>query len=280
MKDRRFEGYLLVTDMNGTLLDSAKQISGENRAAIERFTSLGGRFTLATGRIAGSVRPFVEQLPVNTPAILYNGAVIHDFSRGEAIWERTLSASAKEAVGRVLERFPGIGAELYVRGGAAPYVLQENETTERHRAVEKFPLLRLNSYDDVSEPWIKLLFAWEPSLLDEAVPEIVRLTAGTEVDWVRSDDKYFEMLAPEATKGHALERLAAELGIPMERCIALGDHLNDLEMIRRAGIGIAVANAHPELLDAAKRHGKHHNEHAIADVIEWLEEQVRQGTLA
>ncbi len=279
MRDRRFEGYLLVTDMDGTLLDSAKQISWGNRAAIERFTSLGGRFTLATGRIAGSVRPFVQQLPVNAPAILYNGAVIHDFSRGEVVWERTLPASAKEAVGRVLERFPGIGAELYVRGEEAPYVLQENETTERHRAVEKFPLRQLHSYDDVSGPWIKLLFAWEPPLLDEAVSEIVRLTAGTEVDWVRSDDKYFEMLPAEATKGHALERLAAELGIPMERCIALGDHLNDLEMIRRAGIGIAVANAHPELLDAAKRRGKHHNEHAIADAIEWLEEQARQGTL-
>ncbi|MED4600140.1 Cof-type HAD-IIB family hydrolase [Paenibacillus validus] len=273
MDRKRFEGYLLVTDMDGTLLNAQKEISKENLAAIERFVAQGGLFTVATGRIVEPAGYFVKQLPVNTPAILYNGAVIYDYSREEAIWQSELPDAGKAALQQVVEAFPGIGAEIYVQGEPYPYVLRENEWTARHRQIERFPYQPIDDVTKVPPDWLKVLFAWEPERLDQTSEAIVRLTEAAQIEWVRSDDRYFEMLARGATKGHALELLTDKIGIAMERCVAIGDHLNDLEMIRRAGIGVAVENAHPLLIEAANRKGKHHQEHAVADVIEWLEAQ-------
>lgn len=274
MDRNKFAGYLLVTDMDGTLLDSEKRISPENEAAIRRFTEQGGRFTLATGRIAASAKPYADRLPLNAPAILYNGVVIHDFKRGENVWEQTLPVSCAGVLERVKSKFPGIGIEIYPQGADIPYFLQDNLMTERHRRIEGFPERPISSPGEAPGPWSKILFAWDPELLDEYTDTIVAQTQGAEIEWVRSDDRYLEILPFGATKGHALERLMDMLDIPRENTIALGDHLNDLEMIRRAGTGIAVANAHPNLLSEAKRRGVHHNEHAIADAVAWLERRI------
>ncbi|CAG7622096.1 Cof-type HAD-IIB family hydrolase [Paenibacillus allorhizosphaerae] len=275
--ERIFEGCLLVTDMDGTLLDRDKKISLENREAIERFVAQGGLFTIATGRIAVSARPYVEQLPVGAPAILYNGAVIYDFAQGERTWSKNLPASAKEVVERVIRRFPGIGVEVYETTNDYPTIAQNNEITLRHQQIESVPFQKADRLELVPEPWIKVLFAWEPERIDEVSAAVGELTGDADVLWVRSDDKYLELLSSGASKGHALERLMQQLGISRDRCLAMGDHLNDLEMIRRAGVGVAVANAHPELLGAAVHCCKHHEEHAVADAIGWWEAQLRSA---
>ncbi|MCZ8511341.1 Cof-type HAD-IIB family hydrolase [Paenibacillus filicis] len=275
MESQLFSGYLLVTDMDGTLLGADKSISPDNLAAIERFTAQGGRFTLATGRIASSVRRYAEQLPLGAPAILCNGAMIYDFASGETVWERMLPVSDAEGIiQRMLSLYPQIGVEIYPKGWDVPFFRNENEVTQRHERMEKF---RRRADSAPAEPWIKVLFAWEPARLDAITPHLQELTGSAEVEWIRSDDKYLELLAKDSTKGHALEALTRRLGMDPAKSIAMGDHLNDLEMIRRAGVGVAVANAHPELRAAAGHHAKHHEEHAVADVIEWLEQRIRSG---
>ncbi|TVY06732.1 Cof-type HAD-IIB family hydrolase [Paenibacillus cremeus] len=273
MDQKVFSGCLLVTDLDGTLLGSDKQISKENLAAIERFVEEGGLFTIATGRITASARRYVEQLPVKAPAILYNGAVVYDYERDETVWAKELPESVIGVMERAMQRFPELGVEIYEENGDSPYIVRENETTLRHRAIERFPEKAAPDYTTLSKPWMKVLFAWEPKRLDEVAAVAEELKGTADVIWVRSDDKYLELLPAGASKGHALEQLAAQLGIHSEHCVAMGDHLNDLEMIRRAGIGIAVANAHPDLLQEANHCCKHHNDHAVADVIAWWEEK-------
>ncbi|MCS7459372.1 HAD family hydrolase [Paenibacillus doosanensis] len=266
---KRFAGYMLVTDMDGTLLNSGKMISPENKRAIERFVEQGGMFTLATGRIAGSVRRFADVLPLTAPAILYNGAMMYDFANNEVVWQRTLPEAARRALQQVMDRFPGLGVEIYC--GSEPYYLRENEVTDHHRSMENFKRPATESMELLPEPWIKVLLAWNPAKLDEV--EAFTEQFKEKLTWVRSDDKYLEILPENATKGHALEELMAAKGIERAKCIAMGDHLNDLEMLRRAGVGIAVANAHASLTDVCDRTCKHHDDHAVADVIEWLERE-------
>jgi Cof subfamily protein (haloacid dehalogenase superfamily) len=273
MTNKRFQGVMLVTDMDGTLLNSSKLVSPENRSAIERFVGQGGTFTLATGRITSSVQRFADQLPLNAPAILYNGAVIHDFASGRNVWERTLDrSSVQPVVERLMMQFPELGVEVYC--GEAPYFIRENPTTERHRNNENFMRpVQTDGFDSLTGQWFKVLLAWEPARLDELQEFVARHEQAADVSWVRSDDKYFEILPPGATKGHALEQLLELTGIERSRCIAMGDHLNDLELLRRAGVGIAVANAHEQLISVSNRSCKHHDDHAVADVIEWLERE-------
>ncbi|OXM85933.1 Cof-type HAD-IIB family hydrolase [Paenibacillus rigui] len=274
MSNKRLAGYMLVTDMDGTLLNSSKQISDENRSAIERFVAQGGLFTLATGRIASSVKRFADTLPLGAPAIIYNGAIIHDFTTGKPVWQRTLNkAEVKSALKRVMERFPELGVEVY--SGEEPYFLRENSMTDHHRRMEHFTRPLTQNIEELTEPWFKVLTAWEPARLDEVQAYVFEHES--QLTWVRSDDKYLEILPDGATKGHALEHLMELVGIEKSKCIAMGDHLNDLEMIKRAGIGIAVANAHETLLEASNRTCCHHNEHALADVIGWLEREAAEA---
>ncbi|MCR8633546.1 Cof-type HAD-IIB family hydrolase [Paenibacillus radicis (ex Xue et al. 2023)] len=272
MNSKRFQGTMLVTDMDGTLLSSGKTISKENLNAIERFVEQGGLFTLATGRIASSAKRFADQLPIGAPAILYNGAVIHDFIKGENVWHRTLGDSVRPVLERLMKQFPQLAVEIYC--GEEPYFIRENRITEHHRKMEGFTRpLQQDGFNEIKEPWYKVLLAWEPELLDE-VEAYAESEQVADITWVRSDDKYFEILPANATKGHALEHLMELTGIERTNCIAMGDHLNDLEMLRRAGVGIAVANAHQSLLNVSNRTCKHHDEHAVADVIEWLESRI------
>ncbi|MFE5319756.1 Cof-type HAD-IIB family hydrolase [Paenibacillus sp. NPDC056579] len=267
---KRFAGYMLVTDMDGTLLDSGKTISRENREAIHRFVDEGGIFTLATGRIASSVQRFADTLPLGAPAILYNGAMIYDFAEGHVVWQRTLHDAVQPVLRQVMDKFPELGVEIYC--GEEPYFIQENRITEKHRSLEHFNRPRTEDWLQLTDPWIKVLLAWEPERMNEVEAFVTQFKEP--LTWVRSDDKYLEILAEHTTKGHALEELMRMTGIDVSRCIAMGDHLNDLEMLRRAGVGVAVANAHASLMDVCNRTCKHHNEHAVADVIEWLEKEV------
>lgn len=276
MDNKRLAGYMLVTDMDGTLLNSSKQISEENRSAIERFVAQGGIFTLATGRIASSVKRFADVLPLGAPAIIYNGAIIYDFATEKPVWRRTLNKhEVQPALERVMERFPELGVEIYT--GEEPHFLSENSMTDHHRRMEHFNRPITSDMNDLKDPWFKVLTAWDPAKLDEV--QAYAMEHEAQLTWVRSDDKYLEILPDQATKGHALEHLIELMGIEPSKCIAMGDHLNDYEMIKRAGIGIAVANAHESLFEVSNRSCCHHNEHALADVIGWLEREVSASAM-
>lgn len=76
----KLSDLLLVSDIDGTLMNFPAPIPPRNIEALRRFTAAGGRFSVATGRSIASARPYVEQLPVNAPCILYNGCAIYDFA--------------------------------------------------------------------------------------------------------------------------------------------------------------------------------------------------------
>ena len=87
---KTFEGVMLISDMDGTLLNKDGNISEKNIEAIREFVSLGGRFTVATGRMKKGVEKFLDRLPINAPAIIFNGSSIYDFSKEEEIYAKTL----------------------------------------------------------------------------------------------------------------------------------------------------------------------------------------------
>lgn len=109
----KFDGYLLVSDMDATLLKNNHTVSDKNREAIEYFTANGGKFTVATGRMQKAVAAFFDQLTINAPAILHNGAQIYDFDNKKALFERFIEEERKEAIRRVHDDMPELGLEVY-----------------------------------------------------------------------------------------------------------------------------------------------------------------------
>ena len=82
---KNYADFLLVSDMDGTLLNSSKEVSAENRAAIADFVAGGGRFAIATGRPAANAAGYLTGVPVNSPGIFFNGAMLYDWQTAKLL---------------------------------------------------------------------------------------------------------------------------------------------------------------------------------------------------
>ncbi|MCX7709227.1 MAG: Cof-type HAD-IIB family hydrolase [Clostridia bacterium] len=269
MKPLPFKGVLLVSDMDGTLLNSSNRISDENRKAIENFVEGGGLFTIATGRSSTILEKFLKELPVNIPVIVINGAQIFDFKKKEVLFRWALEKDIESTVRYLLDSYPsGLGMEIFSDAGV--FVVRENEITEEHRSRE---CIMPGAFEikDIPKPWYKVVLAWENEKLKliEAGLEGKMGTAHSAF----SELRFLDITHKNASKGIALRELCNILGRSYSRVIAVGDNLNDLEMFKAAGIGIAVENAHEELKKHAAFCTNHHDQHAIAEIIRWIEEK-------
>lgn len=255
---------LLVSDLDGTLLDTAQRISPENIEAIRRFREQGGIFTLATGRMEQSVIPFVQTLQLDVPVIVYNGARIYSPATGEVLYDRHLPLT-QELWDRLLEQADdAVGIFLY-RGGEV-YTPFRNEIVEKHERKDRVPCILLtdrNVFGDVT----KLL------LISDDLEKLKRFEcivedSGMPNEMIYSEWNYLEVLPPDVSKGVALQELQRILNLENAYTMAVGDNLNDLSMVRCANRGFAVENAHPDLKEAADDITVHHEQHAIAAIIQ------------
>ena len=262
-----FEGILLVSDMDRTLITEDFKVPQRNIEAIDRFISKGGRFTLATGRAASSAAKYLNKVTVNAPAILSNGASIYDLSAHKIIWNTALPLSAEEWLQKVIERFPDVGAELYIDEGI--YIVNSNDWTQHHIVNEGF---KFENTDVKNAPhgWQKVLFAGENNRLRE-VDDFINATDHEGCDFVFSNEMYYEALPKDVNKGTALARLAGMFGIEHKNTVGIGDYYNDMSLVAMAGIGVAVEGAPKELIDVAKFVTGPCSNGAVADLIEYLE---------
>lgn len=256
-------GLLLVTDMDGTMLTTDKRISNENIEAIRAFQQAGGRFSIASGRSIPSLEHYVDLLQIDTPVILYNGGAIYDFGKKEIVWHSVLNNTAVGYIQDVYEKFPQVGIEILLDDKI--YVARSNDIVKRHLDTEHLNYTE-TTIESAPPGWFKVLFALEPSLMDEF--ETYMLSKGYgDVCFVRSYTHYFEMLPVGCSKGGALVHLAEVTGTPLEHTVAIGDYFNDAEMLRTAGLGVAVENAPDEIKEIAGLVVCDNDHHAIADLI-------------
>lgn len=252
--------------MDATLLTNKHKVSDKNREAIEYFIKNGGLFTVATGRMQKAVRAFLEQLTINAPAILHNGAQIYDFDKNEVLFEQFIEEERKTALKRVYNDMPELGLEVYCDDTV--YIYRPCLETRRFNN-RKYEIV-YDMPDEVwQKPWIKCLLIGEKKLLDYYEPIYRR-----EYDSgyaVRSGKKYLDIVSSGVSKGIALKKLAAFFGIEKSRIIAVGDNMNDISMFESSGISYAVENAEKAAKEAADFTAPDNNSDAIAYIIETLE---------
>lgn len=266
----KFFGYLLVSDMDATLLKDDHTISEENRQAIDYFIKNGGRFTVATGRMVEAVRAYMPKLQINAPAVLHNGAKIYDYTTDTAVFERFIEEDRKQAIKRVYDDFSQIGLEVY--SNEIVYVYRKCEETKRF--LTRIYEVVYNLPDEIwQRPWIKVLLIGKKELLDEYEP-IYRAEYDNGYA-VRSGDKYLDVVANGVSKGKGLLAMANEIGIEPSKIIAVGDNMNDISMLEKAGISYAVENAEENVKKIADNLAPSNNDSAIAYIIKELEKNVK-----
>ncbi|MCL6552987.1 MAG: Cof-type HAD-IIB family hydrolase [Firmicutes bacterium] len=256
---------VLVADIDGTLVTTAREIAAPVREAVRTVQARGVRVLLATGRIWRSARRFVEDLGADPPAILANGALVYDFA-ADRIWFRArLPLAHARAVLEILARVPQVQPHVYVDDRV--YVAAVNALTVAYQQKDG---LDVDAVGDLRQ-WLqtdpmKILVIGERAALTAVAREIDALPVP--VNYVFSERHYLEVLPPGVNKGTALQIVAERLGVRAEEIVAVGDNLNDLAMIQYAGLGVAMAHAPEALRREADYVAPGNDEHGLRDVIE------------
>lgn len=242
---------LLATDLDGTLFGHDLVVSERTRAALARWVAAGGIHVIATGRMFRATRPIAEALGVTSPLICYQGAWIRCPSTLADTWHRTMDpALAREAI-QALED-AGFGVQLFRDDEL--YVTHVGPAQREYMALSRITPHEVASWDEVfAQGAPTKIVAIAPEA--EVVAQVAALRArfGDRLFVTQSQPTFLEVAHAEVNKGAALARLAASLGVPMAEVVAVGDGQNDVDMIRAAGLGVAMGNGHPELRAAADR---------------------------
>lgn len=264
----KFDGILLCTDLDDTMLTSDKKVSGENSRAIEYFKSEGGLFTFATGRVPAGAKLLLEYIHPNAPMICFNGAAIYDFKENKILWARELDDDAVNVARFIDASLPHVGIEVCTANKI--YFSKSNRIIEEHKILEKFPDNYVD-YEQVTEKWVKVIFMAETDEMRQLRDTISSSPFAGKYEFMQSSPRYYELLPKGASKGEGLLHLAELLGIKHSNTIAVGDNENDIMMIKLAGTSVAVANAIDEIKENADYITVDNNSGAIAAVIYGIE---------
>lgn len=265
----KFDGMLICTDLDGTLLKNDKTISCENIEAIEYFKNEGGYFTFVTGRMPFFVSYVLDTIKPNAPFGCINGAGLYDGRKGEYVWKKVMPNNVVELVEYIDNNFSDVG--IQVNTYYKTYFCRENQTMKNFREVTKLENIVCH-YNDVKEPIAKIVFGSES---EEEIQKIEKMLKShplaNEFDFIRSEKTLYEILPKGIGKGTSIINLCNHLSINVNNAIAIGDYNNDISMFKAAGTGIAVSNACDEALAEADYITVSNEEHAIAKVIYDLE---------
>ncbi len=265
---------VLLSDLDGTLLSTDKRITDADRRAIGRFTAMGGRFTVATGRTVQSFEQFLSILPLDYPIIMYNGAAIHDYKSGKTLYTHPLPLKARSYVEELLELMPEAGGEVLKADGT--YVFSNTDYQQLHTKLCGIVPNYAELKDIEDGGWLKVLFSLSPEDVEHM--ELLTRKLGFEgVDFVKSSEIFLEMLPTGVSKGSALAEYRKLSG--MEGCtfVSVGDFDNDIEMIVEADTGACPANAE----DSVKAKAdlvltRTNDEGAVSELIEYIIERCRK----
>lgn len=238
--------YTLVAfDLDGTLLAADGTMPEATRAFLSKL-GRAVRITLATGRSLGSAQGYIADLGLTTPTILYHGAVVWDPKIRSPLRELRIPPDLARRALSVALQFP-IHPQLY-RTMEDPTIYVPTVTPPIQAFIAREGL-RARAVGDLAplanQGPLKLLFIGDPLDLEKVKNALGQWTP--ELSVVRSEREYVEVLPPGVCKGEALAWLCAELGIPLERVVAVGDQMSDLSMIEQAGLGVAMTHAPPEV---------------------------------
>ncbi|MEO3759929.1 HAD family hydrolase [Mycobacterium sp. B14F4] len=266
---------LIASDVDGTLLDDDEKVTPRTRAAVTAAVQSGVRFVLATGRPPRWVRPVVDALGFAPMAVCANGAVIYDPAVDRIVSARTLTAEALAELAEIATRvLPGAGLAVERVGRTA-----HDAATPQFVSSPGYEHAWLNpdntevSFEDLlGEPAIKLLIRKAGARSDDMAAALSRHIGAQGDITYSTNNGLIEIVPSGISKATGVDELARPLGISAEEVVTFGDMPNDIPMLRWAGLGVAMGNAHPDAVAAADEITADNSDDGVARVLErwWL----------
>ncbi|MCW6663029.1 Cof-type HAD-IIB family hydrolase [Aerococcaceae bacterium NML190073] len=265
---------LVAIDLDGTFLTDEKSITEENKRALQAAIAHGIKIVICTGRTLPGVRRFLQQLPFFEEGdyiILQNGAATHALPGLEIVAQQTVSTTSRAQAWDILQAFRNQGVQLVAFNQDDMFLVDETQPSEivqkdaetLDTAIKPVSCEQFLAGEDLN----KMMVLGSPEVLDkleQAIPtEFHQL-----VNVVRSQAIIVEFLPKGVNKRSALESLVNQLGLEAHNVMAIGDQLNDIEMLEYAGLSVAMANAVPKVRTVADVVTKSNNESGVAHIIQ------------
>jgi Cof subfamily protein (haloacid dehalogenase superfamily) len=252
---------LMISDVDGTLLDNNKELTSGAPEAVQRLYQAGIRFTIASARPPRMVQELVEKLKVREPLACFNGAL---FISPEETVLQEIQMSPRDAqqvadfiAQRGFDLWVWTDSDWFVSNPSGPHVARHEAqmgskaTPLATRDMSQFRVLKLvgvsDNYDAVAQA--------EADLAKHGSPTI----SGT-----RSSSYYLDVTDARANKGEVVLRISEMLRIPTEQIATIGDMTTDTFMFRKSGVSIAMGNAFDEVKAQAKFVTKSNEENGFA----------------
>ncbi len=263
---------LIAFDYDGTAAIDGQLPTQRVCDAVTAARARGVIAVLATGRPYESAARYASALNLDAPVICFQGAMVRELT-GE---KRSLYVEPApfDAMCEVMALAEARRLELNVYGEDVMYVIDRGRPAEFYERWFGTKIEFARSYAEICDRFaaegktpLKGLFIG-PAETNDAFRDELRARFGDRLAVVRSHDLFVEVHSLDASKGHGLRFLAEHYGIPQAETIAVGDSGNDASMIEWAGLGIAVANALPEVFAVADEVAPPVTEDGLAHVIE------------
>lgn len=280
----KFTGWLLLSDYDNTFHYTEGALGGggaaaippapaRNLEAVSYWMKEGGRFTIATGRALAAFRKHAEKLTVNAPVIVDNGGGIYDLAEERYLVTRFLPEKALAHIAQAAEKFPAASVELYHQSPLLQ-VVHPNQWNAQHAKLTGVPYVVLDRVEPgaVPLPLTKALFAAGGDVLRDLRSYMTGQGWDAFYEMIFSSSHLLELTARGANKGDMAKRLKALCGCGKMACI--GDHANDLPMLRAADRAFAPANAIEEVLSSGAEVVGHCLDGAVADAVERLDREL------
>ena len=287
MNMKKFDGILIVSDLDGTFFNGKPETHEKNVRAIERFKSGGGIFTFATGRDHYSlltVVPDAEKI-ANAPIIIANGARLYDKDKKEYLYTFTLNMTLFSEFWEIaVEKYPDIGVRFSGEKGIIIPVLNEimkqdfNDVALRNIKFREMPVKELaESGEDV----YKCVIVHTPEILDD-VRRIGESFDKFDKDinrdlfYTKSYPRGLEVVDKKSSKGEMSLRLKEYVSTKYNMAVklfAIGDYDNDISLIESADYGAAPENALDHVKKSAKIRTVSCGDGAVADLIDIIERE-------
>ena len=260
---------VLALDLDGTLTNSEKKITPRTRETLIRAQERGLKIVLASGRPPFGIKPIAEQLELKRYGgyiLAFNGGAIIDCATGKTIMQRTLDMSL----------YP----YLYSKGSTEDFRIlsylgddiacedTDNEYVRYEARLNGMGLRKVENFlEAIDFPEPKFLIVGNPEKLAVLEREIASHMQGV-MSVYRSEPFFLELLPLGIDKADCLDAFLRQIGLGQNDLMACGDGYNDLSMIRYAAMGVAMANAQKEVLEAANHVTLSNDEDGVAEAVE------------
>ena len=263
----------LMVDYDGTLLRSDRTVAKETIDAIKHFRSCGGKVVLCTGRIFNSIKPEAEKLGITGEIYCYQGGALYDVESGTRRNHIPVPQKHLKDICSFFEE-----RDIYFQTYVDDVIFCQKFTEAGNYYYENFckgarfaTNVPLSTYFEKhpDSKSTKILAIVDDERIESLIEELTDRFGGA-ISAFRSEKGFLEVISARSGKGNALLSYCKQCGITPDEIVAIGDSMNDIPMIKNAGLGIAMGNAREEIKTHADYVCDTNDNDGVAKVIDML----------